>query len=84
MLRKHGAYTPEPGWGRVSFAVTVACAAMVAALYWQYGELSAWLDSSARYRAAQLFVLIALGVAVYGAMLAVAGLRPRHLAKGSA
>ena len=30
------------------------------------------------------FLLIGLGVAVYGVILIAAGLRPRHLAKGSA
>jgi putative peptidoglycan lipid II flippase len=82
-LRRHGAYRPEPGWGRVGLAVLVACCAMLAALYWQYGEIAAWLRAPASARATHLGLLIGLGVVVYGVVLLVAGLRRQHLEKGA-
>jgi putative peptidoglycan lipid II flippase len=83
MLRRQGAYRPEPGWSRVLFAVAAACAAMVLALLWQYGDLAGWVQASAVLRASHLCLLIGLGVVVYGLVLVGAGLRPRHLAKGA-
>jgi putative peptidoglycan lipid II flippase len=83
MLRKHGVYRPEPGWGRVLVAVMAACIAMVLALYWQYGDVSGWVGASAALRATHLTLLIGLGVFVYALALFAAGLRRRHLEKGS-
>ena len=83
MLRKHGVYRPEPGWGRVLVAVTAACIAMILALYWQYGDVSGWVGASAALRATHLTLLIGLGVFVYALALFAAGLRRRHLEKGS-
>ena len=82
-LRKHGAYQPEPGWGRVSMAVITACCAMLAALYWQYGEVAGWLQAAAGARATRLALVIGLGVVVYGVVLVAAGLRRHHLEKGA-
>jgi putative peptidoglycan lipid II flippase len=82
-LRRHDAYRPEPGWGRVSMAVITACCAMLAALYWQYGEVAAWLQAAAGTRATRLALVIGLGVVVYGVVLVVAGLRRHHLEKGA-
>ena len=83
MLRKHDVYRPEPGWGRVLVAVTIACVARVLALYWQYGEVSDWIAASAMLRATHLTLLIGLGVFAYAVTLLAAGLRSRHLEKGS-
>ena len=82
-LRKHGAYRPEPGWGRVGFAVAAACAAMLAAVWWQYGDDAGWLRSGAAERVTHLVALIGLGCGVYAVALLGAGLRLRHLEKGS-
>ena len=83
MLRRQGAYSPEPGWSRVLVAVVAACVAMVMALFWQYGDLAGWVQAPALVRATRLGLLIGLGVVVYGLVLVGAGLRPRHLAKGA-
>lgn len=83
MLRKHGAYRPEPGWSRVWMAVLVACFAMVAALWWQYGDVADWVQASASLRATHLGLLIGLGVLVYAGVLFTAGLRKSHLEKGA-
>ncbi len=84
MLRKHGAYQPEPGWGRVTLAVAVSCTAMLAALWWQYGDLAGWIQASAVVRASHLCLLIGFGIIVYTAALFAGGLRRQHLEKGSA
>ncbi|MBT8038997.1 MAG: murein biosynthesis integral membrane protein MurJ [Xanthomonadales bacterium] len=83
VLRKQGVYTPEPGWGRVWMAVVLACAAMAAALAWQYGDLQGWVQASAAQRATHLVLLIGFGALVYGATLLAGGLRSRHVSKGS-
>ncbi|MEJ2384170.1 MAG: murein biosynthesis integral membrane protein MurJ [Xanthomonadales bacterium] len=82
-LRRHGAYRPEPGWGRVSMAVLAACGAMLGALYWQYGDIDGWLRAAAGARALHLGLLIGLGMIVYGVVLVAAGLRRHHLEKGA-
>ncbi len=82
-LKKQGTYHPEPGWGRISGAVLLACGAMVAAIWWQYGELSQWVGASAITRALRLTGLIFWGVVVYGFALLAGGLRKHHLEKGA-
>jgi putative peptidoglycan lipid II flippase len=82
-LRKQGTYHPEPGWGRVSRAVLIACGAMIAAIWWQHGDLSQWVDAPAIARALKLTGLILFGVIVYGASILAGGLRKHHLEKGA-
>jgi putative peptidoglycan lipid II flippase len=82
-LRKQGAYVPEAGWGRVMLAVLVACAAMLIAIVWQYGEISQWASASAIDRAMKLTGLILFGILVYGISILAGGLRKRHLEKGA-
>ena len=84
MLRKHGVYQPEHGWGRVTLAVVVSCTAMLAVLWWQYGDLASWIEASAALRATHLFLLIGFGIIAYTAALYAGGLRRYHLEKGSA
>lgn len=83
MLRRQGAYQPEPGWGRVILAVTAGCAAMVALLVWQTGALPLWAEAPATVRATRLSVLVIVGALVYAAATLAAGLRLRHLEKGA-
>lgn len=82
-LRRQGAYTPEPGWGRVWLAVGVGCAAMLAVLLWQAGGPEHWAGADALQRALRLTGLIAAGAAVYAAATLAGGLRARHLEKGA-
>jgi putative peptidoglycan lipid II flippase len=83
MLRRQGAYQPEPGWGRVSLAVGLGCAAMVIALIWLGDEPSLWANWSATNRAFHLAYLVALGAMVYAVATLLGGLRLRHLEKGA-
>jgi putative peptidoglycan lipid II flippase len=82
-LRKQGAYQPETGWARVSLAVLVGCAAMVAAIWWQFGQLGEWIDASAINRTMRLCWIIFLGIVVYGLATLSGGLRKHHLEKGA-
>lgn len=84
MLRKHGVYQPEPGWGRVTLAVAVSCVAMLGTLWWQYGDLAGWIQAPAIRRATHLCLLIGFGIIVYTVALFASGLRRHHLEKGSA
>jgi putative peptidoglycan lipid II flippase len=83
MLRRQGAYEPEPGWARVSLAVAVGCAAMVAALAWLSDDPSQWASWGATSRTSHLAFLIVLGAVVYVAATLLGGLRLRHLEKGA-
>jgi len=82
-LRKQGAYHPETGWARVNLAVLLGSAAMIAAVWWQFGQLSEWVDAPANERALKLCSLIGLGAVVYGLGTLAGGLRKHHLEKGA-
>jgi len=83
MLRRQGAYAPEPGWGQVLLAVGVGCVAMVGALLWLNDDPSQWARWGASSRTTQLVFLIVTGVVVYGGATLLGGLRIRHLEKGA-
>ncbi len=83
MLRRQGAYAPEPGWGQVLLAVGVGCIAMVGALFWLGDAPSQWAGWGASSRTARLVLLIGTGVVVYGCATLLGGLRIRHLEKGA-
>lgn len=82
-LRRHGIYRPEPGWGRVSRAVALACLVMLGALLWQSGAAGQWVELAATDRAIRLTLLILLGMGLYAVTLVAGGLRKKHLEKGS-
>jgi putative peptidoglycan lipid II flippase len=82
-LRRQGVYRPEPGWLRVAGAVVLGSLAMVAVLFWQYGEIHQWTEASATARAVRLITLIGSGMLVYALVIIAGGLRKRHLVKGA-
>lgn len=82
MLRRQGAFQPEPGWSRVMLAVGLGCVAMGAVLAWQTGALPSWAEAPATARALRLSGLIVAGALTYVLATLAAGLRPRHLEKG--
>jgi putative peptidoglycan lipid II flippase len=82
-LRRQGVYRPEPGWSRVTGAVVLGSLAMVAVLFWQYGEIHQWTEASAIARTIHLTTLIGLSMLVYGLVIIVGGLRKHHLVKGA-
>ncbi len=82
-LRKQGVYAPEPGWLRVSFAVTTACGLMLAFLLYHSVDAVTWAADPAHGRAQRLFITVAGGALVYFVALFLAGFRRHHLEKGA-
>lgn len=83
-LRKRGAYVPEPGWPAFLLRVAAAVAVMALALYLAMGEAGWWLEARWQPKLGWLFGLVALGVAIYGACLALLGFRLRHFSRRGA
>jgi putative peptidoglycan lipid II flippase len=75
LLRKHGIYAPQPGWGRFFLKILVALAGMCGALYVAAGSADDWIDSGFGVRALWLAGLVTLGAGVYFAMLWLLGIR---------
>jgi putative peptidoglycan lipid II flippase len=80
-LRAHRIYQPQPGWRRFAAQVGCALAAMGVVLWFAAGPTAAWLTGSGWLRAAKLVGVVAVGVATYFAVLALAGMRPREFVK---
>ncbi len=83
-LRREGTYDPAAGWLRILLAVFTATLAMAALLQWQAWDLAEWAAAGAGARAVRLVALIAGAMLAYAVVLLLAGLRRRHLEKGSA
>jgi putative peptidoglycan lipid II flippase len=76
-LRKQGIFSPQPGWLGFALKIGVSVLAMGTALWFAMGPAAAWLQAGWQWKAGMLAVLVALGVAVYGACLFLFGFRPR-------
>jgi putative peptidoglycan lipid II flippase len=79
-LLRRGVYRPRPGWGGFTVRVAAANLAVGAGLAWAAHGID-WVGLQARWGQRALAVALVLaGVALlYLAMLALCGLRPRHL-----
>ncbi|MGA7594259.1 MAG: murein biosynthesis integral membrane protein MurJ [Gallionella sp.] len=80
-LRKHRIYQPEPGWAKFFLKVAIAVAALGITLWLGMGSEQSWLAGSGWSRILRLSGLVAGGVAVYFAVLAALGFRPRHFSR---
>jgi len=78
-LRLEGLYTPEHGWGRWLARIAVGLVAMAAAVLAVRAGVGEWTTLHGAARWLWLLVAVGAGVAAYGTMLLVLGLRPRHL-----
>jgi len=83
-LRRHGIYTPQPGWIAFLLRISIALAAMGAALYFAAGPTAAWLEYSFGARILRLGMLVAVGIAVYFAGLGLLGFRLRDFRRSAA
>jgi len=77
-LRREGIFEREPGWGRFTLRLLLACAAMVVVLLagrwlWTDWSVGAWL------RVFRLAALVAAGGATYVAVMFALGFRVRDL-----
>ncbi len=78
-LRRAAVYHPGDGWLWLIIRVGVASAAMALVLWQLAGPASTWLELGLSARIGRLALCIAAGGATYFFVLAVLGLRPRHL-----
>jgi putative peptidoglycan lipid II flippase len=78
-LRKDGVFRPEKGWWPLIFRVFTACAAMVAALYYAYNDMSQWEMRNVYERAAHLTLWVGVGGAAYFLTLLLLGTKFRIL-----
>ena len=83
-LRRHGIYTPQPGWLKFCARLTLALAAMGAVLWYFGGDEAAWLGWSLAERLLRLSLLVAAGAASYFATLAISGFRLRDFKRNAA
>lgn len=81
LMRRSGAYQPEPGWGAFLLKLTVALYLMGGALWFAMGRESSWFELSAGLRAGKLALVIAIGTAAYFASLAIMGFRMRDFSR---
>lgn len=78
-LRRQDVYRPGMNWPRLLRQVLPASLGMGIVLWIMAGNLSSWLVWPAMHRASMLVGLIAVGALVYFALLALLGMRVRHL-----
>ncbi len=79
-LLRSRVFRPEPGWGLFAARVLAANLALGAALFWAARRID-WLGLQAEWalRAGAMAVVLAGVALLYFAVLALCGLRPRHL-----
>jgi putative peptidoglycan lipid II flippase len=81
LMRRGGAYTPEPGWGAFLLKLAVALYLMGGALWYAMGRESSWFEVDAAMRAAKLALVILAGTVAYFASLALMGMRLRDFTR---
>ncbi|MCK2151349.1 murein biosynthesis integral membrane protein MurJ [Marinobacter alexandrii] len=77
-LRDEGAWRSQPGWSRFLLQMVSANLALAASIVWLKAPVSDWLAAGGFQRAADMAVLVGVGVAVYFLVLALTGVRVRH------
>jgi putative peptidoglycan lipid II flippase len=81
LMRRSGAYRPEPGWGAFLLKLAVALYLMGGALWFSMGSEGSWFEIPALARAWKLALVILAGTVTYFAALAFMGLRLRHFSR---
>lgn len=80
-LRRKGIYQPEPGWAVYFLKVGMAVLALGITLWLGMGSEQGWLQDAGWMRIGRLSVLVAEGVVVYFAVLAMLGFRPKDFSR---
>lgn len=83
-LRRHGVYTPQPGWISFILKLLVALGALGAALWFGMGAETQWLGYSMLGRVTYLTILVVAGMIVYFATLWILGFRLHHFRRQTA
>jgi putative peptidoglycan lipid II flippase len=81
LMRRSGAYQPQPGWAAFLVKLAVALYIMGGALWYAMGRESSWFEVDAKMRAVKLALVILAGIAAYFGSLAAMGLRPRDFSR---
>lgn len=81
LMRRSGAYEPQPGWAAFLVKLAVALYLMGGALWFAMGRESSWFELAAGARALKLAWVIGLGSAAYFTALALMGFRLRHFSR---
>jgi len=81
LVRRSGAYRPEPGWLGFLYKIGVALYMMGGALWYSMGSESSWFEIAAVPRAGKLALVIAAGTAAYFGALAAMGFRLRDFSR---
>ena len=81
LMRRSGAYRPEPGWGAFLMKLFVALYFMGGALWYAMGSESSWFEIATAARAAKLALVMAAGTATYFAVLRIMGFRLRDFSR---
>lgn len=83
-LRRHGVYTPQPGWTGFSLKLLLALGTMGTALWFGMGSEQRWLTYSLQERLMHLTWLVPAGAAIYFATLGLCGFRLRDFKRRAA
>ena len=81
LMRRSGAYRPEPGWAAFLLKLFVALYLMGGALWYAMGSESSWFALAAGARALKLTWVIVAGTATYFGALWVMGFRLRDFSR---
>ena len=84
LLRKRNIYQPEPGWSKFLAKLGVALLALGISLWLGMGNEQQWLSTHGWTRIVHLTWLVAMGLAVYFAVLGLLGIRLKDFAKRGA
>ena len=83
-LRRHGIYTPQPGWALFLLKVAAAIAVMGAVLWLAKGPDALWMETPLAARWLHLAWALPAGAAAYFAALLALGFRLRHFVRRAA
>ncbi|MDM7858405.1 murein biosynthesis integral membrane protein MurJ [Thiopseudomonas acetoxidans] len=81
-LRKAGVYRAAAGWGVFALRLLLACALMLAVVFWLNVPIEDWLAWGWQQRVGWVTVLVGAGIAVFALTLFAGGMRARHLRVG--
>ena len=77
LMKRSGAFRPEPGWALFLFKLAVALYLMGGVIWYGMGREASWFEIDAVTRAWRLALIIAGAMVTYFASLAIMGLRLR-------
>jgi putative peptidoglycan lipid II flippase len=81
LIRRAGHYKPEAGWGAFLLKLVFALYFMGGTIWYTMGNEASWFEIAAGPRALKLALVIGAGALTYFAVLALAGIRPRHFSR---